>query len=318
MLRGFDYFTGARPIESHVRLKQKRYHYARTIVIASFFIVTIAYGVQYSFGVFLKPLEEEFSWTRAMISWVPSLFMFLQCTFAPFTGWFTDRYGPTRIVAIGGFFMGLGLVLTSYISTPWHLYVCYSVLVGVGISTVYNPVTTTVSCWFTQRRGLALGIVTAGIGLGTVIMSPMAGYLIATYGWRTSYLLMGLAAWLFIITGALFLRKQPGETGAQPYGEKTGPREENAYVESIGLSLPQALRTTSLQLFVLLGVLSGAAIFIVMYHLVAYAEGMEIPKVTAATFLSAIGGASIIGRISMGMLSDSLGVKAVLTFCTFL
>ncbi|MBL7119114.1 MAG: MFS transporter, partial [Dehalococcoidia bacterium] len=265
---------------------------------------------------YLTTLESEFGWTRAMISWVPSLYMFFICVFGVFAGWFTDRYGPKIIAGIGGFFIGLGLVLASYLSSPWQLYIYYSLMVGFGTGCAGPPIFTTVSRWFVERRGLALGIVATGIGLGTIIIPPVARWLISEYSWQTSFRVIGLAAWVIVIAATLFLKKEPGEATLQ-----SGTDHQTRHYpppELQGLTLAQALRTSTIWLLIVLFIFGYAGLLMVMYHVVAHAEAIRIPEMTAATLLSAIGGASILGRIPGGMVSDRLGTKPVLVFCLLL
>lgn len=289
--------------------------YGWIIVAACLLVTTFTYGLQYSFGVFLKPLQEDFEWTRAMTSWVPALYMLFICLFGLVAGWFTDRYGPRAIVGIGGFFIGLGLVLTSRLSAPWQIYIYYSFLVGLGTGCAGPPVFTTVSRWFLERRGLALGIVTAGIALGTIIMAPLARYLISAYSWRTSFLVIGFAA-SAIVAAALFLKKQPREALLQGITHEQTKR--NPSPELKGLTLAQALRTSTLWLLILLHTLAYIGLLMIMYHLVAHAEDIGIPEMTAATLLSVTASVSLAGRISGGISSDRVGRKPVFIFCLLL
>ena len=188
------------------------------VVAAAFCVALVAYGVQYSFGIFLKPLSGDFGWSRVLVSGAVSLFMFSRGALAILTGWATDKYGPTKTVAVGGFFLGLGLILTSQINSAWQLYLFYGLMVGFGLSIAFAPLVATASRWFVSKRGLAIGVVTAGIGMGTVVMSPLARYLISVYEWQLSYVIIGLMAWVIVIPAALFLRRSPEEKGLLPQG----------------------------------------------------------------------------------------------------
>lgn len=286
----------------------RRAYYGWVIVAACLVITTFIYGVQYSFGVFLGSLKEDFTWTPAMISWVPGLYMLFLSVFGLVAGWLTDRYGPKIIIGIGGLFIGLGLVLTSQLNASWQIFIYYSFMVGGGTGSAGPPVFATVTRWFVERRGLALGIVTAGIGLGIVIMSPVAGWLNSTYDWQTSYRIIGFAA-LIIVPAALLLKKQPVE--ASPQGTRDDQTGHDPSLGLQGLTLAQTLRTSNLWLLIALYILAFAGLLMVMFHLVAYAEDMDILDVTAASFLSVIGGASIIARIAGGIASDKWGWKPV-------
>lgn len=291
----------------------KRPYYGWVIVAACFLITTFVYGLLYTLGVFLRPLQEEFEWTRAMVTWVPALYMLFTCLFGLLAGWFTDRYGPRTIVIVAGFFTGLGLVLTSRLTASWQVYVYYSFMVGAGTGCAGPPVFTTVSRWFTERRGLALGIVTAGIGLGTVIMAPVARWLISEYGWRTSCLRIGFAASVIIAAG-LFLQKEAPQDSLQAVDRASHRPPPTPQ----GLTLAQALRTDALWLMIVLHTFAYIGLLMVMYHLVAHAEDIGIAEMTAAGFLSVIGGASLLGRVAGGLSCDRLGAKPVFVFSLLL
>ena len=296
-----------------MRDRKQRLYYGWVIVGACLMITLISYGIQYSFGVFFESLENEFNWTRTQTSGVFSAYMLLHCILAFFAGSATDRFGPRKIVTFGGFFVGLGLVLTSQVSDPWQLYLFYSFMLGLGISTTWTPIMTTTSRWFSGRNtGLALGIVSAGVGLGTVILSPISSYLIAAYGWSTSYFILGVAALIIIIVSAQFLRKEP------PSMVAATPETINSTSQANfdGLTLKQALRTRNLWLIYVMYLLFAICIFVIMGHLVRHAEDMNISSTVAATFLSVIGAGSIVGRIAMGSISDRLGRKTSIIICS--
>ncbi|MCX5999444.1 MAG: MFS transporter [Chloroflexi bacterium] len=204
-------------------------------------------------------------------------------------------------------------MLTSRLTASWQVYFYYSFLVGLGVGCAGPPVFTTVSRWFVKRRGLALGIVTAGIGLGTVIMAPVARWLISEYDWRTSCWSIGLAASV-IMAAALFLRKEPSRASLW-CDDQTG-HEHSPPME--GLTLSQALRTDALWLMILLHTFAYTGLLMVIYHLVAHAEDMGIPEMSAASLLSVVGGVSIIGRVGGGIGCDKLGKKPTFIFSLLL
>ena len=312
------------------QVKAPRFFYGWVVVAAAFCVALVAYGVQYSFGIFIDPLTEDFGWSATLVTGAASLFMFSRGALAIFTGWVTDRYGPRIIVAIGGLFLGLGLILTSRSSTAWQLYLFYGLMGGFGLSVAYAPLMATVSRWFVSKRGLAIGIVAAGIGAGTAVMSLLASHLVATYAWRLSYIIIGLLALIIIIPGAFLLRRSPEEKGLLPLGkaEATAGDEENLNIakkegsltsESAGFSLKDAARTRAFWLLLTIIIFWSICVQMVMINIVYHAiKGLGILEGVAATFLSVIGISSIIGRPVMGAVSDRLGGKRTLVICLIL
>ncbi|MCJ7791318.1 MAG: MFS transporter [Dehalococcoidia bacterium] len=303
--------------------------YGWVVVAAAFCVALVAYGVQYSFGIFLEPLSEDFGWSWALLSGAASLFMFSRGALAILTGWATDRYGPRITVAIGGFFLGLGLILTSQISAAWQLYLFYGLMAGFGLSVAFAPLVATVSRWFVSKRGLAIGIVLAGIGMGTVVMSPLARYLVATYGWRLSYIIIGLLAWIIVIPGALFLRRSPEDKGLLPLGkvEAIASDDRNSSIaekgdsltsERAGFSLKDAAHTRAFWLLLAIIIFWSICVQMIMIHIYHHATDLNIPGVVAANFLVVLGIFSIIGRLVMGAVSDRLGGKLTLVICLVL
>ncbi|MFC2041593.1 MFS transporter, partial [Chloroflexota bacterium] len=158
---------------SLLKLKEKLF-YGWVVVVALFISGMTLVGVQYSFGVFFKSIEAEFSLSRAMTSSVLSISMLVGCAFRVLGGWGLDRYGPRVILFLMGIFTGLGLLLTGQTGAVWQLFITYSLIFPIGTSASYTVSMSTVSRWFSKRRGLALGITSAGPAFGIVIMPPLA------------------------------------------------------------------------------------------------------------------------------------------------
>ena len=280
-------------------------------------MTTITFGAGFSFGVFLPLWRESFGWSSTVISGAYSLLLFFYTTMGIFAGWGVDRYGPRKTTMAGGFFLSLGLLLTTQVQFVWQLYFAY-LLIGTGMSSAYSPLMATVSRWFTHRKGLALGIIGSGIGVGPLIMAPLAAHIVFNYGWRFCFLVMACAAGL-IVPAALFLKKSPEEEGILDQGEKGNSmvhlpqnRPARGLSESTDLSLKEALNTKAFWILVSMFLLVGAGIQMVMAHIVACAVDRGIPAITAAAMLSTITGSSIAGRILIGMLSDRIGRKRTL------
>jgi len=309
---------------SVLKLKDRLF-YGWVVVIACFIIATVIYGINYSFGVFLKPLESEFGLTRGAISGVFSVYMLFGCVFGILGGWALDRYGPRVVALFMGLFTGLSLLLTSQTNASWQLFITYGLLLPLGTGATYMVIMATTSRWFDKKRGLALGIASSGAGLGTLLMAPFATYLITTVGWRTAYVIVGLIAWLVMIPLSRLLKKDPAEIGALPDGMKstsseTGIEEERreSNTQLAGFSLLQASKTGSFWLLGAIWLLYAFCYLLVLTHIVPHATDIGIPAMEAAFILSLIGGSNIAGRLLMGRVSDSMGRRATAVICALL
>ena len=308
-----------------LRRTRDRLFYGWVILAALLVINTVTQGLSNSFGVFFKSLEGEFGLTRMATSGIFSTHMALGCVVSIIGGWALDRYGPRTIIFLMGLFTGLSLLLTSQVNSSWQLFITYSLLLSIGTGSIYVVTMATILRWFDKRQGLALGIAGSGAGLGTLAIAPLATHLISNSGWRTAYLLMGLAALLIVIPLSRLLSKGPPETEARPGGvkpgsskrelEKTG-REGSA--RPAGFSLLQASRTRNFWLLGSVWLLYSFCLLLVLTHIVRHAIDMGIPAMEAAVILSLIGGSNIAGRLLMGRVSDSLGRKATAITCALL
>jgi len=296
--------------------KTTRLFYGWLVAGAAFVVMIVCFGVQYSFGVFFKPLIAEFGWTRAATSGIFSLYMVVRAVFSIVMGYFCDRRGPRLTVAIGGASMGLGLLFISRSETIWQLYIFYGVMGGIGAASFYAPLASTVSKWFTKKRGLVLGIYSAGIGIGTVIFSPLTGFLIDTYTWRTSYVILGIMTLGIILASALFLRSSPQEMGLEPDGRRVegfqvaeqGARDRSPE----GLSFRDASLTLPFWLIMFVEMVSYMVSITPLVHIVPFATDTGISPLVAASLLAVIGGCSIVGRVVTGAVSDKVGAKNLL------
>ncbi|TET48611.1 MAG: MFS transporter, partial [Dehalococcoidia bacterium] len=286
-----------------------------------FVIISMNTGLMYSYGVFFKHLIADFGWSRGATSGVHSLFMVVHGGFAIVMGWLADRFGPARVMAACAFIGGLGLALTSQINSLWQFYLTYGIIFGVGESAGFTITMSTTARWFIKRRGLALGIVASGAGIGTMIMAPAAERLITAFGWSTAYLVLAVAAWAVMIPSALVLRRDPAEKGLRSYGSdeavigvaSIAQREVNA--AETGIALRAAVLYKPLWMLFAIFFTFNVCLQMVMIHLVNYATDIGIASLIAATFISIIGLGSFIGRLLMGTASDRIGASNALLIC---
>ena len=285
-------------------------------VIATFLIMMLAWGTLYSFGVFFKPLLNEFGWNRTITSTAFSLSMLLYGIISILMGRLNDRYGPKIVISICGLFLGLGYLMMSQVSAVWQLYLFYG-LIGVGISGSFVPMVSTVARWFKRRRGMMTGIGISGAGIGTIVVPPIAGLLIVNYGWRTSYMITGVVTFMIMVGIAQFLHRNPGTTRLPQSDSKVGEVDINK-LEACRIDFRQAIQTIQFWLLCSLLFCFGFTLQVIMVHIVPHATDLGILDTTAASILATIGGMSILGRIIMGGVSDKIGNKAALNICFIL
>ena len=300
-----------------------RLFYGWVVVAACFILCAVVFGTRYSFGVFFKSLEIDFQLTRAATSGVFSTYMLFCCGFAVLGGWALDRYGPRLITVLMGLFTGLSLILTGQTDFSWQLFIYYSVLLAVGTGAAYTVAMSTASRWFDKKRGMALGIVSSGAGLGTVLMAPFATHLITNFSWREAFMVVGLIAGLIIAFSAVLLKKDPGEIGALPDGakldnSKIGAQSEEYAGGAVSFSLKQALGTRSFWFLWIIWFLWSACLHFILTHIVPHAIDLGVSAAEASVVLGMIGLVSIPARLIMGGVSDRIGRKVSAVICAFL
>jgi MFS family permease len=262
----------------------------------------VAVGAMMSLAVFLQPITEATGWSRAGVSSAMTL-SFLIMGAAGF-GWgaLNDRYGTRPVVLAGSVLLGLGLVLASHAASQTQFLLAYGILVGLSAGSFFVPMMTAVSAWVPNQRSLAVSLVSAGVGIAPMTVSPFAAWLLTNGDWRAAQLTIGLFAWALLIPAALFVRPAPA---AQLAGHGSdAPREP--------MRVGAALRSTP---FIVL-----AATFFAccathagpIFHTISYALVCGIPTVAAVSIYSLEGLAGLGGRIVFGIMGDRHGAKRVL------
>ena len=299
--------------------RKPKFFYGWIIVIAAGCVILTMYGTLFTFGVFFKPVLTEFGWTRAMTSGAFSLCIFTHGVLSIVIGRLTDKYSPRIVVTACGLSLGIGYLLMSQISSTWELYLFYGILIGMGMGGAWIPQVSTVARWFEKRRGLATGIAVSGEGIGILILAPMARWLISAYGWRTSYIVVGIIALALIISAAQFLRHRPEKMGLLPYGRVANTTEINPakyHKSSVAQDFSLIEAVKGQQFWMILGVFFffEFSILSIMNHIDIHATDIGISVTTAANILATIGGTSILGRLALGVLADRAGSKrAIIT-----
>jgi len=282
-----------------------RVFYGWIVVAASAAIVCVGMGSLFSLGVFLKPMAESMGWSRGAISSV-ALLNWIAMGLGSFVwGALSDRIGTRAVAVAGGLLLGLGLVLSSQVQALWQLNLTFGVMVGFAVGAFYAPLTSTATKWFTARRGLAVGLVSSGIGVGILAIAPLARALTSAWDWRVALLVIGDLAWVVVVPVALLIREQPGDMGAAAMGGAAA-RTGRDYSPQQVLATPQ-FWAIALTHFACCAAHSGP-----IFHMVTHATDQGIGPMAAATALGVSGLSSIAGRLGGGLLADRFGAKKTL------
>ena len=262
-------------------------------------------GLLFAFGLFFKPLEAEFGWSRTLISSASSLSFLLMGVLAIPAGRLNDRFGPRIVLSVTGISYALGFLLMSQVTAPWQMFVIFGTFMALGLSTHDVVTLGTIARWFTARRGLMSGVVKTGTALGQITLPPLVAALLLAFGWRQSLIVMGILALILLMIAAVSMqsppapRHNPGQSRATPLGQ----------------SFAEARTTRTFRTLCAAQLLFFPAMMSVPMHLAVHGTDLGMTTATAATLLSVLGAASIAGRLSVGTLSDRIGGKRAFALC---
>ena len=276
--------------------------YGWVVVGVGALMTCVAVGAMFSLAVFLQPITEATGWSRTAVSSAMTL-NFLAMGFAGFVwGALSDRFGARLVVLAGSILLGLGLFLASRATSQLEFQLVYGLIVGIAAGSFFAPLMAVVTGWFDQHRGLAVSLVSMGVGVAPMTISPFAAWLISTTDWRTAQLTIAILAWATLIPAAFLVRQPPaapaGAASAAPSGQQA--------------DLGQALRSPqfivlALTFFACCATHSGP-----IFHTVSYAIACGLPVTTAVTIYGMEGLAGLGGRIALGYFADKAGVKRVI------
>jgi predicted MFS family arabinose efflux permease len=281
------------------------------VLAASVAIIAVGTGTIFSLAVFLRPLEEEFGWTRSLISGVAFVNWVIFGVGSFVAGIVSDRIGARRVVAAGVGLLGAALLVSSQIRSAGQLYVAFGILGALGASAFYVPLSATATRWFAARRGLAMGIISSGMGLGIFAVSPSARALITAFGWRATFAVFGVLTWVVGIMAVRYLVDRPEDRGLRSYGEAPAPSGARG-APGRGMTAAGVLRHPAFWGVALVHFGCCAAHSGPIFHMVAHAMDLGVTKMAAASMLGLSGATSIAGRLSSGILADRFGAKPAL------
>jgi MFS family permease len=284
-------------------MKQQAYRWV--IVAAGALMTCVALGAMFSLAVFLDPMATATGWSRAGISAGMTLNFIIMGIGAFAWGAISDRCGIRIVVLTGAVMLGLGLFLASRAQSLMAFQLTYGILVGLAASAFFAPMMAATTAWFDTQRSLAVSLVSAGMGVAPMTISPLARWLLTTYDdWRLAMLIIGVLAWALLLPAALLVRRPP-----TPAASAQSP---GVPAEAPGMSVHDALRSRQ---FIVLGLTFFACCAAhsgPIFHMVSYAMACGLAPMAAVSVYSVEGLAGLGGRLLLGVLADRLGVKRVL------
>lgn len=280
------------------------------VVGASFTALTVIFGVAYAFASFFVSFEREFAALRADVSLVFAIAGFVWFGLGAVTGALADRLGPRPMAIAGMLFLALGLFAASRAQTLWQVYLTYGLGCGLGVGFVYVPAIGAVQPWFRKRLGLAAGIASAGIGMGTLVTPYVSVALIDALGWRGAFAALGGFVLVVGVAAAALLENDPARRGLHPDGAAGEPGRAPP---KSGLTLRETLRTRVFWIFY--GSLTLCTIGQAMpfAHLVPYALDRGHSVEFGAILIGLVGVGSVFGRFVLGGFGDRLGRREMLS-----
>ena len=270
--------------------------------------LALAYGIWYAYSVFLVALLEEFAWPRSVLAGAFSVFAIVHGFSNPLVGMLCDRVRPSILLGIGGIGIGLGLWFTSTISTPLQLYIGFGGFTALSVALCgWVPAVVLVQRRYIHRLGFALGIVSAGVGVGMLIVVPICQLLIDQIGWRSAYQVLGASCTLFMVPTAvyLFLKSKAASALAERTKGSQLPTTEVSITPKQAFAMPAFWLLFAAFLF---GSICSQTLHV---HQVAFLVDHGLEAIIGASVVSVVGFASVVAKIGGGWLSDKIAREII-------
>jgi len=291
-------------LRAHYRA-QYRAHYRWIIVAAGGVLGCVAIGGLFSLPVFLRPIAQDTGWSTTGISTAMTLAFVALAIGSIAWGYLSDRVGPRIVVLAGSLLLTTGLALASLATSLLAFQLLFGVVVGFSAAAIFAPMMACVTGWFDTRRSLAVSLVSAGMGMAPMTMSPLAAWLVQAYDWRTSLQIIAALAAIIMVPVALLVRRPPALAQAASAAATDAAHEPT-------LSVGRAMRSAPFLILVLTSFLSCATHSGPIFHTVSYAVTCGIPLMAAVSIYSLEGLAGMGGRLVFGLLGDRFGAARIL------
>jgi MFS family permease len=289
-----------------------KFYYGYIIVVSVFVLQVAMYGPIASYGVFFKPIQSEFGWSRALVSGARSLAGISQGVSSILMGSLCDRWGPRVVLSICGLLLGAGYIMMSQVHSAWQLYFYFIALVGMGMGGIITPQMSTITRWFVKKRGMVMGVVIIGGGTGGLLVPPAVEWLISKYDWQIASLILGCAVLIAIVVASQFMKRDPAASGLKAYGDET---KTDVRTPIWGLSFKEAIRKRQLWTAAAAGFCFGFGYNLIMVHIVPYATDAGISSAVAAYILATVGGISLLSSLPVGLMTDKIGSRKSFALC---
>lgn len=290
----------------------RRFHWAWVILATVFADLFINYSVRIGYGVVLPEMISSLGFTRTDTASIYNAYLLAYIAITPFSGYLTDRLGARRVITVCSFILGIGVLLMGTIRQLWTACLFYAV-VGIGATGMWTPVLTIVQRWFTPRkRGLALGIISPGYGLGFAAMGAAFPWIVQHYTWRHAWYFLGAGALVMVAANAFLLKSDPESSGYRPWGEK---KDASALAlapqaSSEGIPLSAVFKSRNFWIIGFSYFATAYSLYGVTTFMVDYAKTqLGIPIEKASLLATVHGFAQVIGVLTLLPLSDYLGRK---------
>lgn len=280
----------------------------------------VGLGAQ-TFGFFFKPMIDELGWSRSVMTGALLVRDLVGAGAYPAIGYAVDRYGPRFLMAGSALVLGISLMLLSQTREVWQFVLFYGVIGTFGVPGLgYGVVSPTIAKWFIRFRGRATGIATAGLNVGTVVLTPLILLLIQSFGWRTAWFILGFIPWIIVVPPSLlWLRRQPEDMGLLPDGYTTGDAvstsespvaggERSDPDDEVSWTVRQALRSPAFWLLIAYEVLSGMSLGALIIHRIPYATDLGFTAVQAGISFAIFGVCAFIAKLGWGVLADRYSI----------
>ncbi len=280
----------------------------------------LAYGIWYSYSVILVALLAEFGWSRSLLAGAFSTFAIVHGIANPFVGMLCDKVRPPLLVGIGGVSLGSALWFNSLIQQPWQLYAGFGVLTAISVALCgWLPALVMVERRYQHRLGLAMGIVSSGIGVGMLTVVPLCQLLIDAYGWRIAFRVLGCICAFWVVPAAIYLSassprpvsRTPADEFVHDLGESVAPSNAIAEPVDTSITLRAAVRTIPFWLMVTAFFFGSTCSQTLHVHQVAYLVDHGHTAIVAASVVGVVGLASVFGKTGGGWLSDRIDREVV-------